>query len=627
MVINSSGMDSPQGRNYEKKLKKRKNRHMFIVIILAIILFALIIRTSFEWIRTFKILFEEQDIHSIPAIEDIIEPNGGNNIEPPNISMIEEPPSDVSQEPMKTDWEWEEEEDKYLQGVEKFKPTKEHKTRILGNGNDIATIMIYMNGSDLEGESLSATRDIKEMLKAVPSDKVNIVIQTMSTKQWSEEIGISPDRTQRYEIKNQELVLVDELDQLSCGDSETLSNFILWSKSNYPANRNILIMWDHGGGSVFGFGNDQYDELNTLTIDEMRTALKEANINFDFIGMDCCVMSNIEVCYALYDYCDYMILSEDFESEDGWYYTNWITNLVEDTSIPTRNLGKIIADDMTENYITSSFGNSETILSVIDSSYIKVVYDKWKEFAFANTDALLENRYGIQSTNTGRMHPLIKKHNVQKRIGLFGDLFGDLLGDDSLDELITYYELLLGEDGIAGLDDYYITDMSLMAKSIESDESKELLMALHQALVYVNKTADEIDLFGMAVTLPYGDKDFYEVMKIIYSNANIDDEYINWLEGFVSVETQNNDNDDNNDNANETQDNNDGNEEGNENNPNNNDYSDYFGDYQIPSELEDMLGDVSDEEIEEWLGGMTEEDMEALNGLISEYFPEFSGLF
>ena len=40
---------------------------------------------------------------------------------------------------------------------------------------------------------------------------------------------------------------------------DTLSSFIQWCHENYPANRMELIFWDHGGGSVSGYG---YDEKN-----------------------------------------------------------------------------------------------------------------------------------------------------------------------------------------------------------------------------------------------------------------------------------------------------------------------------------------------------------------------------
>ncbi len=51
-----------------------------------------------------------------------------------------------------------------------------------GNGQDQVTVMIYMNGSNLESEYGCATTDIKEMLSADLDDKVSVVIQTMGTR-------------------------------------------------------------------------------------------------------------------------------------------------------------------------------------------------------------------------------------------------------------------------------------------------------------------------------------------------------------------------------------------------------------------------------------------------------------
>ncbi|MBO4266826.1 MAG: hypothetical protein J5910_06505 [Lachnospiraceae bacterium] len=34
------------------------------------------------------------------------------------------------------------------------------------------------------------------------------------------------------------------------GDEKTLENFVSWSTENYPADRYMLILWDHGGRTV-----------------------------------------------------------------------------------------------------------------------------------------------------------------------------------------------------------------------------------------------------------------------------------------------------------------------------------------------------------------------------------------
>ena len=56
------------------------------------------------------------------------------------------------------------------------------------------------------------------------------------------------------------LSLEDDIGKKDMTSPETLGDFIRYCSSNYPANRNILILWDHGGGSLAGYG---YDELLT----------------------------------------------------------------------------------------------------------------------------------------------------------------------------------------------------------------------------------------------------------------------------------------------------------------------------------------------------------------------------
>ena len=204
-----------------------------------------------------------------------------------------------------------------------------------------------MNGSDLESEDGEATEDLCEMLAANISSQVNVLVETIGTKSWSKRLGIASDHTQRYKAEAGNLVLVDDsLGQLDCTSPDTLADFISWGAENYPANRYILIFWDHGAGPVYGFGYDEHQsEDSVLTIDEIQTAIRQSGIYFDIIGMDSCIMSSLELCCAMYNYCDYMILSEDFESGYGWSYTGWLNALSENTSISSEELGKIIVDE------------------------------------------------------------------------------------------------------------------------------------------------------------------------------------------------------------------------------------------------------------------------------------------
>lgn len=394
---------------------------------------------------------------------------------------------------------------------------RNRRVKLKGDGTDTVTVLVYMNGSNLESEAGEATIDISEMVAAGTSDNVNVIIQTMGTKSWSDDYGISAKRSQRYKVVDDGIELVDDsLKQLDCTKASTLSDFIKWGVKNYPADRYILQLWDHGAGPVYGYGYDEWQsEDATLTIDEMQQALKDGGVYFDFIGMDCCIMSCMEVCMALYDYCDYMILSEDFESGLGWEYTGWLSALNENPSIDTVSLGKIAIDDNVDANEDDYEGGS-ACLALIDQSVMKLLYAAWTEFAYANQDELFAVNYSQLVESSDRAHPRYMPPR-------YDDDYG-------------YYDFFSNFNEEALLSDYYITDIMAVAQNIKSDESDSLSAAISSTIVYSRSTSDNEYLTGLSVTLPYGDREFYSVLKSVFSNCGFDSEYIKWLGYFVTAE-------------------------------------------------------------------------------------------
>lgn len=403
---------------------------------------------------------------------------------------------------------------------------REPKVQLKGNGQDTVTILVYMNGSDLESESQEATGDLAEMVRAGMSNKVNILVQTMGTKKWYN-YGIASNRSQIYSVNGNGLTLVkDDLGQLDCTAPDALSSFIAWGAANYPADRYMLLFWDHGGGPVYGFGSDEWnsDQYASLTIDEMQTALSRGGVYFDMIGMDCCIMSCLEVCAALYDYCDYTVLSEDFESGLGWNYTPWLSALYADTSIRTTDLGRKIVDSMVEANEQDSYNGDNSIMAVIDQAMLKVLWQTWTDFAYANESALLNSNYSREVTRSsnGRVHPLIKQHNRTIKYAGY-DTWDDFSYSD-------YYS-----DDTPDLSEYYITDIMAVASTLDTDESNALRSALDGTIVYMRASEGDKDLTGISVTLPYGDEAFYADLSRIFSNAGFDSDYIAWLEKFTDA--------------------------------------------------------------------------------------------
>ncbi len=367
-------------------------------------------------------------------------------------------------------------------------------TTIKGNGNDVVTIMVYMCASNLESQSGLATIDIDEMLDATSSGNINIVIETGGCKQWKNS-QISGSTNQRHIIRNGQLTTVEKrLGQRDMTDGETLTDFIKYCAEEYPANRNMLILWDHGAGSVDGWGSDEYNFYDTLTIDEMGEALYNAGVTFDFIGFDACLMSTMEVACVLYDFADYMIASEDYESGYGWEYEFWLSKLAKNTSIPTPELARYICDD----FITES-GKEDAILAAIDLAYMKLVYSTWRSFAFAAKDQLLDSNFTWTIENEGSRR--------------------------SLDDLFGAFSL-----------EADIADMMAIANSVENiPEAEALISALASATAYCSANDGCAEMTGLAVTLPYGDSTSYRAIKKIFTNVGFDQDYINLLGEFTDV--------------------------------------------------------------------------------------------
>ncbi|MGN0347466.1 MAG: clostripain-related cysteine peptidase [Lachnospiraceae bacterium] len=429
-----------------------------------------------------------------------------------HLGVIEETASDAAKENINEDKNSSEDEDVLTNNnPANFSMIREPLSTPVGNGEDTVTIMLYFNGSNLESNYGCATDDIQEIIDAQHSDKVNIVLQTMGTRQW-QNFDIASDHAQRFLIDGDGLTLVDDtLTQVDCTTAETLAKFIHWSAENYPADRYMLVMWNHGGGPVDGFGYNEFGNVrDSLTIDEIQYALDRADVNFDFIGMDACIMSSLEFCYAVYDHADYSILSEDFESGLGWYYTNWISAISENTSISMEELGKIIVDDMVQDNIDDRFGDSAT-LALIDERYIPDLYRNWKAFAYENEAELIAMNFSMEVERSSRAKVAPDKVALEAKNPNWPIKVSDL-------------------------QDYYITDMMAVASSIPSTNSKALARAIKNCIAYYNCTEDDNGLTGLTVTLPYNDAYFYERLKDVFYHCGFDKPYLVWLERFTDAQ-------------------------------------------------------------------------------------------
>ena len=359
-------------------------------------------------------------------------------------------------------------------------------------GTDTYTLMIYMCASDLESEGGYATDDIAEMLAATVDSKVNILIETGGTSNW-QDYGIANNKNQIYKVEDGNLKLVDDsLGLQSMTDSHTLLNFINYCKNNYHADKYGLVLWDHGGGAVSGYGYDENntDKEDTLTLDELKSSLQASNTNFDFIGFDACLMANVETAYAIKDNAKYLIASEESEPGNGWNYGKLLEQISSNTSQNTVEIGKCIAD----NFISENNNNGEeATLSIIDLSKINDVFSNLSEFIqLIDTESLANNRFSYISKAVSN---------------------SKAYGDGEVDTI----------------------DLTDFAKNVNNEKTQKLIESVNSAIVYNRTTSSVKNSNGLSIYFPYKDLEYYEKMLKVYPKIGIDEKYTNTLTKFVNL--------------------------------------------------------------------------------------------
>lgn len=263
------------------------------------------------------------------------------------------------------------------------------------------TVMVYMEGSNLEGAydpeylpNSAASYNIMEMMKSGNSDYLTVYLETGASDMEHADTDPLPVKdwatVQRHIIQNGRIETTANLGTgcnvgagltsncIDMGNPEVLADFIISSVKASPADRYILIMWNHGGGSIGGYGGS---EATSMDVNSLKTAFDKAKaetgVHFDIIGFDACLMATAEYAYNFTDYGKYYVASEALEPGMGWSYRPFMENLARYPAIPTEEITKIIIDTFIAQYPDD---NSVT-LSSLDLSKARGIRDAVNSFA------------------------------------------------------------------------------------------------------------------------------------------------------------------------------------------------------------------------------------------------------
>jgi hypothetical protein len=211
------------------------------------------------------------------------------------------------------------------------------------------TVITYIQAdNDL---AFFATHNINDMKKITKSDNVNVLVQ------WDKPFD---NKTWRYKINPSQIIDVGTLNkEMGINPERELVNMMRWVKADYPAEKYMLILWNHGNGvidrnnkenlnllqkswlEIPGFPKNlldskgilyDYSQDTFLTTDALKRVLKTIHRNIlgkeiDILGMDACLMAMLEVAYQIKNHAKYLVAAENTEPGIGWSYSRFLVPL------------------------------------------------------------------------------------------------------------------------------------------------------------------------------------------------------------------------------------------------------------------------------------------------------------
>jgi hypothetical protein len=159
---------------------------------------------------------------------------------------------------------------------------------------------------------------------------------------------------------------------LTDGSSEEIIRFVRYAKEQFPAEKKLLIMWDHGNGwqnvHAFQHVTSLPPPLLVETVGEVFQASGVSVLCFD-----ACLMAMIEVAYQLRDRVEFIVASENVTPADsGWPYDSILRMLTVRPEIEPEQVVCALVDGFSGAYN----GSDEPVtLSALKLQYVEEVKD------------------------------------------------------------------------------------------------------------------------------------------------------------------------------------------------------------------------------------------------------------
>jgi hypothetical protein len=321
---------------------------------------------------------------------------------------------------------------------------------VTATAQDAWTIMIYMCGADLESNGQTsassasgyATGDLKEIYNtraSLPSN-VNVIVEAGGAKSWKTTYSsvISTSYLNRFHLTTSGYTKDEQITKANMGLASTFQSFLEWGLTSYPADRTMVVFWDHGG-AMHGCCYDENYNDDALLNSEVHSALSGAftstgrTSKLECIGYDACLMQVQDVAEFNSEYFNYMVASEESEAGAGWDYDGgWLTSIY---SNPTTVTTSSVLTSVVNTFITDNGGTSSTsdqTLSWLNLNQMATYKTAWENMAaYLNSNVLTSsNKSAFQTLVKGCKRYAVDSDNSQ-------DYFATIDAKDFLTKLLA----------------------------------------------------------------------------------------------------------------------------------------------------------------------------------------------
>jgi hypothetical protein len=224
--------------------------------------------------------------------------------------------------------------------------------------------------------------NMNQMEKVAGNPDVRFVVQ------WKQDPGLEwPTQfngTRRYLVTPDSsdniasTVLQDMGTKVDMGLPSTLRDFVTWGKAAYPADRYVLVVWNHGNGWMRGPQQDvdpitrgvSYDEQTGNAIQTWQLDASTRDLGIDVLAFDASLMQMAEVAYEMRNNFKFIVGSEESPPGEGYPYDRVFSRFRDNPDASTAELTKAFVDGMLEN---PPYATRKITQSVLDCSKLSGV--------------------------------------------------------------------------------------------------------------------------------------------------------------------------------------------------------------------------------------------------------------